>query len=199
MSGVEILGAVAAGLALAQLCLASARRLSASYSDSRVSETIRTECSTIIKEVDDQLIHMMPGNRPAAQDLRKSLASIVNLIEKRDKRKWVLKWSAKLGFRVYNLDYKDDMIRALQQYQTRTAVIGNAAVEEIRSRVAPVGIPEDMNRLLIPIIESLVTVAFATANVGGMSSQSTRGNEPRRHGNNGRCEKVGKSAYDNFG
>jgi hypothetical protein len=156
MSGLEVLGAVAAGVGLAQTCVDSARRISACYWDTKVSETILNECEVIIKEVEAKLFHMIPDNRAAAQELQTTLNTIRSQIEKQKKRKRLSKWLGKVGLTVYSLEYKETMVRALHTYQTRTILVGTGAIEEIRKRVGSGGIPEDVNRLLLPVVQNLV-------------------------------------------
>jgi len=155
MSGLEVLGAIAAGVGLAQLCVDAARRISASCSDSKVSETIRKECEAIVNEVDRHMLLMMSESRAAAQDLRNTLEEIRSRIEKEQKKKR-LKWSGKLRLSISSQEHKETMLLALHQYQTCVAISGNAAVEDIRKRVSPNGISKDMHRMMIPMIENLV-------------------------------------------
>ena len=87
------------------------------------------------------------------------MESIQNGIEKRKLRKnhlWIKKLATKL--RLYSADDKDVMLTALQRYQIRASISGNVIIDEIRTRCGATGIPEDVNKLLQPIIKNLVSL-----------------------------------------
>jgi hypothetical protein len=152
MLGLDILGALSAGVQLAGLCLDAARRLCAYPSDKKLGDFIQTECYKMTEEIDDRILDLSVNDRLAAQAMRQCLVEIGERIERRKQHKWLLKWSEKL--RLCGQENKEAMLLALQQYQTRATMSGVATIEEIKNRVGE--LPKDMSYLLDPIVQDLV-------------------------------------------
>jgi hypothetical protein len=152
MSGLEILGALAAGVQLAGLCLDIMNRLHACSSDKRLSEFVQMECVGMINEIDECVLKLSANHRCAALEMQKYLSEICERIERRKQRKWLLRWSEKLRFN--GMEDKDAMILVLQQYQTRATISGAVTIEEIKNRVDE--IPNSMRGLLDSVVVELV-------------------------------------------
>jgi hypothetical protein len=162
MSGLEILGAVASAVQLGVFCVSATNRLCAMCSDHKLAKAIHAECLSLTSEIDKTMLTLTSDNRIHAQDLQQRLGIIQKRIERRTQRGWVIKFSSKL--RLNGVSDKEEVLFALQAYQTRVSLSGTAAVEDIQSRVGAAGIPKDVEGLLKPIILNLVASLLMFSN-----------------------------------
>jgi hypothetical protein len=163
MSGLDVLGAVASAIQLGMLCVSATNRLCAILSDHKLSQAIHTECISLATEIDDRILNLNSENRIPAEQLRQRLNTIQTRIERRKKRTWTIKWINHM--RLSGVSDKEDILFALQTYQTRASLSGTATMEEIQQRLGADGIPQEV---LTPIIQNLVSPVIVSCN-GRMS------------------------------
>ena len=159
MAGLEILGAVAASVALTQACSRITQVLLGSSADGKLSDVVHGHCETLLREINTYSSELSSVSREAAQQLANSLQLIQENIERRRRSKTFTKlFHAVIRNRG---DYKDQMMIALQNYQTRTIVSGYVTIEKIA--LGQTNISEKVEGVSRTILENLATL---TADVG---------------------------------
>jgi hypothetical protein len=89
---------------------------------------------------------------------RSRLTVIQKRIQERVKRPWLVKASTCL--QLYGRSCKEDMLLAMQEFQTRAAIQFSVAIEEFRSRLGPAGISEDVQHVLDPFMERITLLVL---------------------------------------
>jgi len=97
--------------------------------DRSLSATIHAECEVLIDDINKHILSLSLDSRLVAQHLLDRLTEIKSRIEKRSTRKRIVKGITVL--RLYGGTDKDDLLVALQEYQSRTAMISSAAVDKV--------------------------------------------------------------------
>jgi len=139
MAGLEILGGIASAVQLATTCYQLQNRVRMRSGDRSLSATIHAECEVLIDDINKHILSLSSDSRLAAQHLLDRLTEIKSRIEKRSTRKRIVKGITVL--RLYGGTDKDDLLVALQEYQSRAAMISSAAVDTVlrnsNGRMAP--------------------------------------------------------------
>ena len=138
MSGIEILGAIASVVQLTTSCYQLQKRIRMRSGDRELGTTIHTECVILINDINNHILTLSADSRQATQHLLDRLTTIKERIERRRTRKAILKGITVL--RLYGGSDKDDLMVALQEYQSRAALVGSVAVNDVVSQISSGGI-----------------------------------------------------------
>jgi len=158
MSGIEVLGAIASAVQLATSCYQLQKRVRMRSGDRALTTTIHIECGILISDINNHILTLTTESRQAAQHLVDRLIAIKARIEKRQSRKSLVKGVTVL--RLYGGSDKDDLMAALQEYQTRAALIGSVAVNAVLSQVNRDRITEDVQSSLLSITSGLTGLGY---------------------------------------
>jgi hypothetical protein len=157
MTGLEILGAAASAVQLAVTCYNIQNRLRRINSDRQLVKTVESECTRLIANIGGIESRLNPEARPDIQNLKTRLVDIKSRITRtRDSKNLVVRGI--LCVRLQGSSYKDELVTALQDYQTRAAIYGNIVIEQVLSRVSKDGITQEIEADLRPIREGLTTL-----------------------------------------
>jgi len=96
----EILGAVAASIQLAQLCYESQRRLREIPGDRRLVTLIKRECETLRTAIDDQRNHLTPEGYEASLHLADGINDILASIQRSKRRTLIARLVSSLDYKV---------------------------------------------------------------------------------------------------
>lgn len=154
MSGFEILGAIASVVQLATSCYQLQKRIRMRSGDRELSTTIHTECGLLINEINNHILTLSADSRQSTQHLLDRLTAIKERIGKRRTRKAIFQGITVL--RLYGGSDKDDLMVALQEYQSRAALLGSVAVNDVVLRISSTGgITADIQSSLLSITSGL--------------------------------------------
>lgn len=151
MSGLEIVGAVAASLQLAGVCVKVSSRLLGIRGDEELLATIHADCILLLAEINQLMLELSPECRPAAHLLADRIHGVRNNIER--KRKYTGFFKAIIIGTGNGLEYRDKLMFAMEQYQTKAAMLGNATLQMILKGQS--NLPDQMDSIVRPVIHSL--------------------------------------------
>jgi len=149
----DILGAVSAGVALAQLCYDFQQRLRQLPADTRLLKTLVKECDDLAKQINSQVLLLPAEVRSAAQMLSDRVSEIAKEINQLRNRSFLIKLTSILQLR--GKEYKEKLTNLLTDFQVQAVLAANQVLQEIRGRVGQDGIPADIQRKLEPLVGSL--------------------------------------------
>jgi hypothetical protein len=158
MSGLEILGAIASAVQLATSCHQLQKRVRMRSGDKALSATIDAECGILINEIKKHILTLSADSRQAVQHLLDRLTTIKSRIEQRKTRKAIIKGISVL--RLYGSSDKDDLLVALQEYQSRAALIGGVALNNVLLQTSRGGMTQELERSLVSITNALTTLGY---------------------------------------
>lgn len=154
MTGLEILGAVASAVQLAVTCYDVQKRVCKIPSDRQLIKTVETECTTLIAKICENLVsHQRKEHDDAVHELHRRLVELTAKIEKWNHNSTRL--AQVFGLRLHGNSLKEELIMALQDYQTRAAMDGNRIVEEVLRLVSSDKNATEVRTSLLPIVAAL--------------------------------------------
>ena len=157
MTGLEILGAAASAVQLAVTCYNIQNRIRRINSDRELVKTVQSECTELIARIGGIESRLNPEARPDIHNLKTRLVGIKSRITRtRNSKNLVIRGIHCV--RLQGSSYKDELVTALQEYQTRAAIHGNIVIEQVLSRLSKDGITQEIEADLRPIREGLTTL-----------------------------------------
>ena len=129
MSGLEVLGAVAASVQLAGSCYKIATRLLQQRSEAVLTDEIQEDCKTLLTNINEHMLKLSPENRQAAQVLADRLRKIRHQINVRKQKRGFVKMCYIITGQ--SLSHKEQMLSALQQYQVSAVLTGNEVINQV--------------------------------------------------------------------
>jgi len=152
----EVLGAVAASVQLAQLCYQTQQRLRQLSPDRELIGIIKAECERMEMTVEAQRDNLTPEGREASIHLGKGLKDILASIRKLERRTGFARLVGRLELQGPGFKNRLDIV--LLEYQSMIAIATDAAVKSIRDRVGPEGLPAEVEQQIIPVQSALASL-----------------------------------------
>jgi hypothetical protein len=158
MSGLEILGAIASAVQLATSCHQLQKRVRMRSGDKALSATIDAECGILITEINKHILTLSSDSRQAMQHLLDRLTAIRSRIERRRTRRSIIK-----GLTVLQLSGssdKDDLLVALQEYQSRAAFIGSVVLNTVLLQLNRGLVTSELEASFLSITSALTALGY---------------------------------------
>jgi hypothetical protein len=152
MTGIEILGAVASAVQLAVTCYDVQKRIRKVPSDRQLIKTVETECTALIAQICENLVSHRCKEHNAVHELHRRLVDLKANIMSRNRKTLLASVS---GLCLHGNTFKEELIMALQDYQTRAAMYGNGVVEKVLRLVSSDKITTEVRTSLLPIVAAL--------------------------------------------
>lgn len=121
MSGLEILGAVAASLQLVDTCSNFGKILLQLPLDAKLADKVETHCKCLLRCISDSLVDQSSEYRQPAQALAEELQAIRSAIKRRKRLKTI-------GF---GGEYRQRLLSAMRNYNCAVTIAGTAAVQKL--------------------------------------------------------------------
>jgi hypothetical protein len=153
----DVLGAIAASLQLAQACYQVQQRLRQIPQDQRLIQFIKKECEAIRITVDSRQNDLTPEGYQASIHLRESINEILVSIQKYERRTGIAKLAARLE--LLGPSFKQRLEIVLLEYQSIVTIATDAAIKTIRNRVGPQGITAEVEEMIQPVQSGIADLA----------------------------------------
>ena len=123
----EILGAVAASIQLAQVCYQSQQRLRQIPQDRHLIKFIKHECETLRMTIEERRNDLTPEGYEASIHLAESINDILTSIQKLERRTGIGKLIARLE--LLDASFKKRLDIMLLEYQSIVTIATDAAIK----------------------------------------------------------------------
>src|SRR5579859_3647098 len=130
MSGLEIFGAIAGALQVADQCQRVLSRIRAKRRDEPALRELRAFVAQTIDEIDKCMANLSPGAQGAAKRLRDRLIIITQNIDQVVGLSWWEKFANLL--RIWNKEYIEDFERVLKEFRDTLVLEANVLLESIK-------------------------------------------------------------------
>ena len=170
MSGLEVLGAVAASVQLAGNCCTIGKRLLQQRSESLVADEIYERCKTLLSEINEHMTKLSPTGRQAAQELAACLQRIKHKVHLHKQRNgWAKMFQVVTG---KTFVYREQMMLALYRYQVSAVLDGNEMMGQLLA--GQTSMSGKLNEMAMPLMEALAKLTSNIDSLRMMESTSRR-------------------------
>src|SRR5271169_424061 len=129
MSGFEIIGAVAAGLQIAEQAFTIVGRIRKKIRDSKELARLKSDCDETTTQLITYTNDLSPGARAAAQGLRDRLTAVASNIDKVSGQTWYLKLANLM--RVWNAEFAKDLTAVIEKFRTCMVLEANKLLHSV--------------------------------------------------------------------
>jgi len=174
MSGLEVLGAVAASVQLAGNCCTIGKRLLQQRSESVVADEIHERCKTLLSEINEHMTKLSPTGREAAQELAACLQRIKHKIYLHKQGNGFVKMFQVVTGKTFV--YREQMMMALYRYQVSAVLDGNEMMGQLLA--GQTTISDQLNEIAMPLMEALAKLTSNNDSLRTIDSTSRREEQP---------------------
>jgi len=162
----DILGAVAASIQLAQLCYQSQQRLRQIPLDRHLVKFVKDECETLRMTIEERKNDLTPEGYEASIHLSQGINDILTSIQKLERQTGIAKLVARLELQAPSLKQRLDIL--LLEYQSIITIATDAAIKSIQDRVGPQGITADVEGMIQPVRSSIAELKAQNGELGAV-------------------------------
>ena len=131
MSGFEIIGAVAAGLQIAEQAFKIVGRIRKKIRDSKELVVLKSDCDEATKQLTMYINDLSPGARAAADVLRVRLTKVASDIDKVSEQAWYSKLANLM--RVWNGEFAKDLAAVTDKFRTCMVLEANKLLHSVKT------------------------------------------------------------------